>query len=349
MNFSPNIDSYNDVKEQIDSTISAINNISDVKHEININTEEPDVQDEITKELSSIASDVNSKQQDAEKAAEKANKSLIDLMQSDFQGVLDSYQKTVNLFCSNNLQELFYDNYDSFPFSEWAGLNGIRYNFGEIRRFFSDLPTSSTEDRQIYFYNLRAAFSPLSDKEKSYFFKESLNAISKIDVEDRDNFIFKQLNNYKVFKNSLFVLMLSDQLDPKDYDYSKWKPVVEQSLIEQCSKEESKKELIKFLLHDQLNNSIFCQRENRSFYSNPIKKIKIENFQKLIDLDIKLNLDLGNALTSTLVEIASKQYSAKDKSTDIIGQCESVSSYMMAMKLEAKLDVKNITSKQMKI
>jgi hypothetical protein len=349
MNFSPNIDSYSNIEKEIENTLSAISNVSDVKHDIRSTISEDEEAKDVAKEVSEIGSEVDSRRQDAEKAAEKIKKSLTDLMQSDLYTSLDSFQKTANLFSANNLQEIFYDNYDSFPFSEWASLDGIRYNFGEVRSFFSELPIASTEDRQIYFYNLRAALSPVSDKEKSYFFKETLNAISKIDTDDRDKFISTQLNDNKIFKNTLFVLMLSDQLDSNYYDYSKWKPMIEEFIINQCSQEDSKKELIRFLLHDNINNSIFCERENRSIYYNHIRKIKMESFEKLIDLDIKLHLDLGNSLTSTLIEIAAKQYSAKDKSTDIIEKCEGIASYMMAAKLEQNLAVKSSSLKQMKI
>lgn len=176
-----------------------------------------------------------------------------------------------------------------------------------------------------------------------------MGLISKIDEENRDAFINKNLKDNPVLKNTMIVMMLTNKLDSKEYEYSKWQPVMEQSLIEQCSKEESKKQLINFLLHNDVNNFIFCERDNSNRYYNPVKDIKMENFQKIIDLDLKLELDLGNSLASSLVEIASKQYSAKDKATDIIDKCQGVASYIMAAKLECKLETKTSSPKQIKI
>lgn len=339
MIFLPNTNSYIDVENQIERTLSAINKISYVKFEINTD-------EDISKNLEYLKDEVDRSIRDAEKDVEETKKSLANLIKSDFQISLESYNNTVNVFCDNNLHEIFADNYQSFPFGEWNYLDNFKYNFNDIRKFFIDLPQSIKPDFEIYFNNLNDAFNSVPDN-KASFFKDILGLISKIDEENRDAFINKNLKDHPVLKNTMLVMMLTNKLDSKEYEYSKWQSVMEQSLIEQCSKEESKKQLINFLLHNDVNNFIFCERDNSNRYYNPVKDIKMENFQKIIDLDLKLELDLGNSLASSLVEIASKQYAVD--ATDIIDKCQGVASYMMAAKLERNLETKTSSPKQMKI
>lgn len=340
MNFSPNAGLYKTIIQELDEVQSECDNIKSTNFDIK--TEE-----DISSEIDSIQKNVTKSAEKAIQGVQSLKNNFNEFMSDSLQQAQEAYIELAETFYENEMYELFQSKFDYFPYNEWFEVPDLEIRFSEINNIFKSLSTSNTQELDIYFKNLNAftkAHIASTPSLSASYFKSTLEIVDKKNSTYRDKFINDLFEKNNDFTNTFMVLLLTDKLDKKYFDYNQWLPQLEKSWTEQCSTLEGQDKLVDFLLDNQVNNYIFYSKNSRGRYSK-VSHIYWDTLKKIIELDTKLNLNITSKISKWAVEIVSKVLTDSKNQA----KCQEFISYAMTHKLENTLSHKDDNKNRVKI
>lgn len=338
MNFSPNTSYYKSLLNNTEDAAGYISDMSRINFEFDA--------DEGGSTLYKIEKEIGNLTDKAASAISDIHTQIGELVSDNFIEAQQNYTSLAKIFRSNDLYTVFSDEISVFPFDEWCSINSfLAINPTKIDDFFKTLPLTEHHEALLYLKNINSllkAVEKYAPEDKELFFREVLAHIIQVEPSIRDEFLHEIVDKNTGYQNTLMTMILNENLDEKLFDCSKWLPALEASWKKQCTQEDSKKNLITFILKNKVNNYIYLTRGFNPTSLSPIKNILWDNLKKIVDIDQKLNLNLSSDLTAHIVEIISKQKEPKFQT-----QCEEFVAYILSQKLDTQLEIK--TNKEHKV
>jgi len=331
MNFSPNIQNYDDLRDAINNTQAHINDVASVKFTIDSDDEDVDGQ------LSGIENDVDKACSRANTEAAKILNELNCLIATDYHCAADNFCNFAKMCSSLGKAEEFFDEVYAFPFNEWFGIEGFDISIYHLKNFFENLPVKE-EDLTLYYYNLEHALQDVKSvkpKIACEIFKLSLGFFD--DVPKKENFlqdIFKSTD----YKNTFVLAGINQQLDSKHYDLDAIVPDYKEFLKDQFA--EGSARLIEIIFDNQVHQKTYLNRDK----SGQVTYVYWDNLKTLVDLDFEFGTNFREKMLERIEKISPLK--SNQNTHDL--EFQSFKSYILQKKLNSDLDDK-CEVKKMKI